>query len=315
MHRSPGAPFWLVLACCLGGVCLQAAPQSLASLWRQSVHDLLQPGERAARGIVDALNRGRTWLATREQPGSEHADEHRRQLAASTQTIRRLQLELAQAHAELAKARQEYGLPVQPTDPLFRPELVEARRLGTELAGLWPGRNVIDVGSSSGVASAALIVEPETVLLDQGQQAGIAGEQPVFTGRVVVGKIADIGRWTSRVQLVTDAGYRGFARLVHQSSQGARFGAEGILEGDGTAHCRLEWIPSTATVSVGDLVVTSQTDGGLPAPMVYGVVVSAELTDEAPRWNIRVQPAMAAERLQRVQVLRAVLNPLRQLTE
>ena len=47
--------------------------------------------------------------------------------------------------------------------------------------------------------------------------------------------------------------------------------------------------------------------------MYYGQIVRAELDENAPEWNVWIQPALDLAEIQNVQVLRQKVNPLRQL--
>ena len=57
----------------------------------------------------------------------------------------------------------------------------------------------------------------------------LAAGDAVYAGRIVIGKIAEVGRFSSTLRLVTDSGYSGRARLARRTSQGLVFGAEGTL--------------------------------------------------------------------------------------
>jgi cell shape-determining protein MreC len=111
------------------------------------------------------------------------------------------------------------------------------------------------------------------------------------------------------LQLVTDPGFSGRARLARQTSRGLAFGSEGTLVGGGANLCRLKRIMEP--VNVGDEVYSGGTDGVLPYPMFYGRVVRAELEEGATEWSIDVEPAAKLDRFDRVQILRMSLNPSR----
>ncbi|MEX2286984.1 MAG: rod shape-determining protein MreC, partial [Planctomycetaceae bacterium] len=108
-------------------------------------------------------------------------------------------------------------------------------------------------------------------------------------------------------------GYRGHAQLAWQSPDGYVFGAEGILEGQGTDVCRLTNVAATDAVSVGDEIYTAQRASALPFPMYYGQVLEAELEPGALFWKILVKPAAAQIDMQKVQILTTRRNPARAL--
>ena len=199
--------------------------------------------------------------------------------------------------------------------PLFQPDLVRAQVLGEELSCLWRGQKLIGAGTHDGIRELTLVLDDKRPILDQGADARVAADQPVYAGRIVVGKVAATGRWSSTLRLVTDAGYIGSARLARRTSQGTVFSSEGKLEGDGTRLCRLKYIQSTEPVREGDLVFTGETDGVHPCPMYYGTVARAELEEGTSHWSIWVKPAVLDEKLETVQVLRTALNRNRLLAD
>ncbi len=189
---------------------------------------------------------------------------------------------------------------------LVRPQLVEARVLGEESATAWRGAKFLSVGARGGIAESALVLDDARPLIDLGRDADLSEGDAVCAGRIVIGKVAEVGRYSSTLRLVTDPAYTGRARLVRRTSQGLVFGAEGTLAGDGSELCRLKHIADP--VNVGDEVFTGGTDGVAPLPMYYGRVVRAELPPGAGEWSVWVKPAAADEPLDAVLILRRAIN-------
>ncbi|MBI3865962.1 MAG: hypothetical protein HY290_29145 [Planctomycetia bacterium] len=192
--------------------------------------------------------------------------------------------------------------------PLAMAQLVEARVMGEETALLWRGKQLLSSGSRQGIVESALVLDSARPLVDLGSDAELAPGDSVYAGRIVIGKIADVGRYSSTLRLVTDPGYRGRARLARRTARGyLAQGTEGTLIGDGSEFCRLKHV--TDPVNVGDEVFTGGADGLLPAPMYYGRVIRAELEPGAQEWSVWVKPAAALERLETVLVLRRTIHP------
>jgi rod shape-determining protein MreC len=164
------------------------------------------------------------------------------------------------------------------------------------------------------VSAAPASQEPARLLIDQGDEAHLHPDQPVFAGRCVVGKIQQVGRWTSSILPVTDLEYRGRAQLMRRTADGLVVGPEGIIAGDGKEGCRLNFIAATQPVAVGDEVYTAVAGTPLPMPMYYGRVVAVSLAEGAPYWEVQVKPAETLNHARSVQVLRVVLNPARTAT-
>ena len=313
MKNQPGN-FWLAVALALAGSGLLFIPAETVRPLRAFVRDALAPGQtawdsvcRQGRGLRDALP------SVPNQAGriSELEDELRSIRLAN----RRLEVKVARASEQLQKlsAQQGWGPSLAESAPLFTPRLVSARVLGEESAALWRGRKLLGAGNRDGITESALVLDDTRLLVDQGNDAGLSPGDAVYAGRVVIGKIAEVGRFSSTLRKVTDSGYSGRARLARRTSLGLVFGAEGTLIGDGSDLCRLQHIADP--VNVGDEVFTGGTDGAVPMQMYYGTVVRAQLEPSAQVWSIWVTPAALAERLENVLILRRALNPDRILAD
>lgn len=303
---------WIVLLACFAGGALLCAPAEVHELIRGGVRDALVPGQRGVALIVDTSRAAETvargWLTTagdtREVVALQKQIDHRQR------EILRLQLEGAELRRQLHEQRLNAaaGLPAIAAPALYQAELVSVRVLGEETSVLWRARPILGGGSASGLREASLVVEDTRPLVDAGHDANFTADQPVFAGGAVVGKIVRVGRFSSTLCPITDSAFLGAARLVRRSGEHIQYGAAGTLKGDGSDTCQLIRIPAAEPVSVGDLVVTVDTDGLLP-PQVYGEVIQADPPEGTLDWQIKVRPA--AKPTTNVQVLRMRLNPER----
>nr|AUN35835.1 rod shape-determining protein MreC [uncultured bacterium] len=293
---------------------LFALPVEATARLRTLVRDATLPGNRA---IVVLQKKGQELLAQYHSSSVADAEvtKLREELEEQQLENRRLKLETAAANERLAAAKRDGASPYAAvkSSPLVVPELIEANVMGDEAAGAFRNSQLIDRGNTSGVAESDLILRSTAPVIDQGRDAGLAADQPIYAGRTVIGKVRDAGRWTSTIERVTDVEYRGHAQLTWQSAQGPVFGAEGILEGRGDGTCRLTNVAATAAVNVGDEVYTAKKSGALPEPMYYGKVVQADLPSGALFWDIVVKPEAEQLSLQTVQVLTTRRNPQRPL--
>ena len=320
-HPTSIASPWLVAACCLAGLGLLSAPARLTQPLRTTVRDGLRPGQTLlaalTRSTASAWN-GSWWA------GLGNGQKHNAESAALRQQMDAIELKNRQMLIENANLRNKLNRAealsspltgVQSPAPLFEPQLVRAQVLGEELAGVWRGQKLIGAGAMTGLMESSLVLDDPHPLIDQGADAHLAADLPVYAGRIVVGKIGKVGRWSSTLRLVTDKGYAGAARLGRRTSRGMVFGAEGKLEGDGQPLCRLRYIQSTEPVLEGDPVFTGEADGLHPVPMFYGTVARAELEEGTSHWLILVKPAIGNDRLDSVQVLRTPVNRNRILAQ
>jgi cell shape-determining protein MreC len=298
---------WLAAAILLAGAVLLCVPVDSSRAARARVRDALLPGQSVVRL---ALTTARSWpLAWRSSPGQgRRIHELEDELKAARLENRRLNLQTAELNAQLQKLAVRQGIvPPTATQPLMTAQLVEARVLGEETASLWRSKKQLSAGSRDGLAESSLVLDDTRPLVDLGNDTGLSSGDAVYAGRIVIGKIAEVGRFSSTLRLVTDPGYSGRARLARHTSRGLAFGAEGTLTGDGSSLCRLKHISDP--VAVGDEVFTGGSDGLIPYRMYYGKVVRAELESGSQEWQVWVEPALATERLEKVLVLRRAANP------
>jgi len=305
----------LILFICSAGAGLTFVPPELTEPLRGLVRDAAHPGQfttTAFMGLVRHVSeRVHDW-----QTAEEQLEQLRTALAKNERAMRQLQEDQARLREELEQARAKAGPRLVPSssEPLLVPHLIEARLIGSETASLWRNRKLLDAGSADGVETSLLVLgRDDQLILDVGTDAAISERQPVYAGDVVVGRIAAAGRWTSTLESVTDANFRGAARVLRKTDAGWWRGPTGLLKGDGSELCLLDGIEASQPVEVGDAVVTATEDGVLPVPMFYGKIVEARLRPGGTRWEIRVEPAMKNQRLETVHVLRTNLNPTRLL--
>jgi len=212
--------------------------------------------------------------------------------------LQRLKQQNEQLAAELAAARSQVSVPGHAAaDRLLLARCVQARVLGRQARSFLGRRQLLDVGSRTGI-------EAEALVLDYGHDAALEQGQLVLTGRRVWGKIVQLGPHTSVVRAVTEPGYRDLVQLGEPS------GPQGILEGTGQPLARVRLVDVTEPIALGDPVYTATGKGVLPAPLLYGRVVRLERPIGAACWEIWMQPAVNHQP-ERVSVLRIELNPLR----
>ena len=132
----------------------------------------------------------------------------------------------------------------------------------------------------------------QSVLLNVGARDGIIDGWPTMDGIGLAGRIAGVGRQTSRVLLLTDTSSR-IPITILPSGQRA------ILAGDSTSNPIIEFLEDRAVVRPGDSVVSSGDGGVFPADLLVGQVALG--TDN----RLRVRLAVDYQRLEFLRVLRA----------
>lgn len=148
------------------------------------------------------------------------------------------------------------------------------------------------------VIGGSAVPDFRSVTIDRGTADGLKTDMAVLAPEGAVGRVVTVGRRAAKVQLLIDRNAAA-AALVERTR------AEGIVVGSGEETLRLEYIPSTAEVAEGDVIVTSGMDGIYPKGFIIGTVEKIERAGAAYH-VIRVRPAVNFATLEEVLV---VLTP------
>jgi rod shape-determining protein MreC len=105
------------------------------------------------------------------------------------------------------------------------------------------------------------------VIINIGSNQGVLPGMPVVTDKGLVGRVDAVIAEASRVQLITDAASAVNVRLQTSNT-------EAMLIGSVTGDVSLDMISQDATVTVGDVVLTSGLGGSYPPNLLVGQVVS-----------------------------------------
>jgi rod shape-determining protein MreC len=130
----------------------------------------------------------------------------------------------------------------------------------------------------------------ERVLVDKGAHDGIYVGQAVLDAGGVFGQVARVGQLTSEVILVSDAAH---AIPVQINRNGLRTIAVGT--GD-TNRLKLPYLPTSADVVAGDLLLTSGLGGGFPAGYPVGTIAEVRRDPAQSLAEVEVKPAAALDR-------------------
>jgi len=130
----------------------------------------------------------------------------------------------------------------------------------------------------------------ERVLVDKGARDGVFVGQAVLDSGGVFGQVARVGQLTAEVILVSDATH---AIPVQINRNGLRTIAVGT--GD-MGRLKLPYLPTSADVISGDLLVTSGLGGGFPAGYPVGTVAEVKRDPAQSLADVDVKPAAALDR-------------------
>ena len=121
------------------------------------------------------------------------------------------------------------------------------------------------------------------VIINIGSDQGLLPGMPVVTDKGLVGRVDAVIAEAARVQLITDSASAVDVRL--QSSN-----TDAILDGSVTSDLSLDMISQNASVTVGDVVLTSGLGGSYPPNLLVGQVVSVRKLDYELFQQAVIQP-------------------------
>ena len=135
------------------------------------------------------------------------------------------------------------------------------------------------------------------LVINRGKKDGLAKGQFVLGDQSVIGTIIQLDSKTARVRLITDPASKIAVEI-------AELNASCIMQGETDNSARILLLPLKHQVKVNDVVYAGKKPGFLEVPIITGVVVQCEKSDENPLiWDITVRPACDIERLKSVTVI------------
>lgn len=155
----------------------------------------------------------------------------------------------------------------------FQSELVDLREIASDYQRLAELLDYTSTATNQEYLTANVIANADpnsllrTIVIDRGARDGIAVGMPVVTRQGFVGRIMNVTANAARVLLITDPTSAISGRL--QTTR-----AEGTVIGELSGNLNMTFIPLSASVQEGDLVITSGLGGNLPPDIVIGQITS-----------------------------------------
>jgi len=135
-----------------------------------------------------------------------------------------------------------------------------------------------------------------TITIDKGRSDGLDRDMAVISPAGVVGRVVLPSGRAAQVQLLIDR--NAAAGVLIERTR-----VQGVVVGMGDGMLRLQYVPGTADVKTGDLVVTSGIDGIYPKGFVIGTIDQADRGAGA-FLEITVRAAVDFARLEEVLIVR-----------
>jgi len=108
-----------------------------------------------------------------------------------------------------------------------------------------------------------------SIILDKGINSGVRQNKAVLSTRGLVGRVLEVGRYSSKVLLVTDPNSK-VGVMIQRNRQG------GILVGRPDGRCRMIYIALDSDVMPGDKVITAGFGTIFPKDILVGEVLKVE---------------------------------------
>jgi rod shape-determining protein MreC len=136
----------------------------------------------------------------------------------------------------------------------------------------------------------------KVVVINKGTQDGVEDHLAVITDAGVIGQVIHAGLNTSKVLLIVDG--RSAVDALFQDSR-----VSGVVVGMGDDECQLKFVPNTADVKVGDLVLSSGLGEIFPKGLIIGKVSQVFRKKQGLFQEITLIPGSDLSRLEEVLVL------------
>ncbi|HID88149.1 MAG TPA: rod shape-determining protein MreC [Anaerolineales bacterium] len=252
-------------------------------------------------GILTPIESGLQYVTGPLQRGATRAIEQAGNLFRTVREVRELQAQVEELQQQVEALSIE-NVRLQE----FQAEVVQLRSLLNFVAEnpswTYLGADVVGRAACAYAPCGEVIGdEPNPYLrylsVNVGSQEGVDVGMPVLTGGgVLIGRAAEVGPHTTKVQLLTDTG-SAVAAMLQQSR------ATGLVVGRPDGTLRMLYIPQEEEVQVGDVVLTSGLAGTLPRGLVVGQVVSVEQKDIALFQEAVIRPAVDYREVELVLVI------------
>jgi rod shape-determining protein MreC len=136
----------------------------------------------------------------------------------------------------------------------------------------------------------------KTVIIDKGKADGLTKGLPVVMPQGIVGQVTEAAKHYSKVMLIIDRN-----SAVDALVQRTR--ARGVIKGESTDQCRLEYVLRKRDVRVGDVIVSSGSDGVYPKGLRIGRVAEVIEHDGDIFHEVFITPFVDFEKLEEVLVV------------
>ena len=132
----------------------------------------------------------------------------------------------------------------------------------------------------------------DQVIIDKGSSAGIKKNMPVLSGSGLVGRVSEVNRTNSKVELLSNSSESANRVAVSITKKSGEV-INGVITGYNNGSNRIEMgnVTSKKKIEKGDKVVTSGLGGVMPAGLYVGTVTTTGTSDYGLSSKITIKPA------------------------
>ena len=150
------------------------------------------------------------------------------------------------------------------------------------------------------IVYAEIDVFKRKVLINKGSSASIQAGQVVMDDKGIIGQVTRIYPWLSEVTLITEKNHAVPVQVLRSGLRSIAFGA------GNTSQLSLRYMPVSADIQKGDVLVTSGIDGLYPPGIPVAVVEKIERDPAYPFANIICSPVGGVDKHRHLLVLSAL---------
>ncbi|MFZ1547875.1 MAG: rod shape-determining protein MreC [Candidatus Nitrotoga sp.] len=141
------------------------------------------------------------------------------------------------------------------------------------------------------------------ILLDKGTQANVLAGQIVMDDSGIVGQVTRVYPWMSEVTLITDKDHSVPVQVLRNGLRAVVFGS-----GDASNKLALRYMPISADIQNGDVLVTSGIDGTYPPGLPVAKIIHVERDPTYPFARILCAPIAGVDKRRQLLILSALLK-------
>jgi len=160
--------------------------------------------------------------------------------------------------------------------------------------------NFQETQSVNALAAEVIAKDPspwfKSIIIDKGRADGIEKGRPAVIAEGIVGQVVEVSPHHSKVLLVTDRNSAVDALVQRTRSRG-------VVKGESTELCQLQYVLRKHDIRVGDIVISSGLDGVFPKGLRIGRISGVVRPNSGIFQEVDITPYVDFEKLEEVLVI------------